>query len=341
LNNGKLRIGFTYNARAEYPVLPDTAPDRYAEFDTEQTLKDIENALSTDGHEVVRIGNAKNLLNKIQAGETWDIVFNIAEGLSGRNREAQVPAILEVFDIPYTGSDALTMSVTLDKAVAKTIIAHHGLSTPRFHKVTTPKDLEWFALNFPVIVKPGGEGTSKGITDEAVVRDRGTMEKRAAWVMETYRQPALVEEFIVGQEFTVAVVGNETPVVLPPVQLSLGGKINLGYDLYTSARTEHARSEIRYLCPSPAPLPLRQKIETLALGCYRVLGCRDIARIDIRVDARGTPYFLECNPLPHLGSDSAFPLIARAAGTTYEKLLCRILEHGCSRHGLLSRQLSA
>lgn len=329
-----LKVGFTYDAKADYPLLAGDPPDKYAEFDPEDTLSEIVSALKSSGHEIIRIGHARSLLSKISAGERWDIVFNIAEGVKGRNRESQVPAILEMFDIPYAGSDALSMGITLDKAVAKMVVSHHGVFTPRFLEAATPQELERFDLNFPVIVKPSEEGTSKGISQESVVQDIKALEKRVRWVIEIYNQPALIEEFIFGQEFTVAVIGNENPEALAPVQIAIKGKTDLGEDFYTHDRADWDNDEVKYLCPSPADKKLIDNIRAAAKNAYIALGCRDFSRIDFRVDSSGKPYFLECNPLPNLGLIDVFPLVAQAEGTTYEKLLCRILDYGIKRNKL-------
>ena len=329
---GRLKIGFTYDAKADYKLSSGEEKDKYSEFDTEETLSEIESALESGGYRVERIGNAKSLLKKLLAGQKWDIVFNIAEGVSGRNRESQVPAILEMFDIPYTGSDALTMGLTLDKAAAKKILGYHKLSTPGFVEASTPADLKNLGLKFPVIVKPAREGTSKGISSDSVAKDVTGVEKRVKKIVEKYDQPALVEEFISGQEFTVAIIGTDGPEVLPPVQISLKGNTDLGDEFYTHSRAQLENSEIEYVCPSKAPTALLNRIEALALDSYKALGCRDLGRIDIRVDRKGTPYFIECNPLPHLGSVDVFPLVAKAMGITHDKLICRILEHGLKRY---------
>ena len=330
----KIKVGFTYDAKADYKLLPGESPDKYSEFDIEGTIAEIAEALRSGGYDVERIGNAKNLVKKIAAGERWDIVFNIAEGVEGRNRESQVPAILEMYGIPYTGSDALAMGVTLDKAVAKMVLAYHGLSTPRFVEASSDKDLKDFKLKFPVIVKPSEEGTSKGISSDSVAADIAGVKKRVEELVKKYNQPALVEEFINGQEFTVAVIGNDPPEVLPPVQILVNGKADLGDEFYTHTRASADNNEIAYVCPSKAPKALIKKIEALALASYKAIGCRDLGRIDIRVDREGVPYFLECNPLPHLGSIDVFPLVAEASGRTYPQIIIDILEHGLQRYKL-------
>lgn len=328
----KLRIGFTYDAKDDYAIKPGDAPDKYAEFDFEETIVEIVNALATSGHEIVRIGHAQSLLDKIAGGERWDLVFNIAEGLKGRNRESQVPMILEMYDIPYAGSDALSMGITLDKAVAKMIIDYHGIRTPRFLEAATLADLDKFKLNFPVFVKPSEEGTSKGISEEAIARDIDALSKRAASLIEEYKQPVLIEEFIYGQEFTVAVIGNESPIALPPVQIAIKGKTDLGDTVYTHAMV--ANDDVEYICPSSAPKALLEEMMKMTVDAYKALGCRDFSRMDYRVDQNGKPYFLECNPLPHLGESDVFPLVAAASGRTYKQIVAEILNYALKRYNI-------
>jgi len=328
----KLKIGFTYDAKADYKLLPGDPPDKYAEFDSEQTLSEIESALKSGGHDVIRIGHARSLLERLLKGEKWDIVFNIAEGLKGRNRESQVPVILEMFEIPYAGSDGLTMAATLDKSVAKIIVSAFGVKTPKFIKVEAISDLKNFNLKYPVIVKPSQEGTSKGLSANSRVSDEKSMISLVEKLLEKYHQPILVEEFISGKEFTVAVLGNEKPEALEPVQVSINGKLHLGDDFYFHARVEDP--SIKYLCPAAVSDELKTKLKNLAAAAYSALGVRDFGRIDIRTDENDEPYFLECNPLPNLGKIDVFPLIAEAHGMSYEGIILRILEHARRRYGV-------
>jgi len=327
----KLKVGFTYDLKDDYELKPDDPPDKYAEFDTKETISYIESALKTSGHNIVRIGHAKNLIKKLVEGEKFDIIFNICEGLKGRSREAQVPAILELYEIPYVGSDPLTMALTLDKTLAKKIVQYHGLNTANFICINSIDEISprKFKLRFPLIVKPSQEGTSKGLSKESLVKNFTQLKKRVEWVLETYKQPVLIEEFIVGYEFTVAIVGNEPPEVLPPVQIAINNETDLGENFYTHARVESP--EIKYICPANIDKSLDKKLRDLALVAYEVLGCRDLGRIDIRVDYDENPYFLECNPLPNLGKIDVFPLVAKATGRTYEELICYILEAGIKR----------
>ncbi|MDD5686985.1 MAG: ATP-grasp domain-containing protein [Elusimicrobia bacterium] len=328
----KLKIGFTYDAKADYNLLPTDSPDKYAEFDSEETISEIEKSLKSSGHEVERIGRISVLLEKIAQGKRWDIIFNIAEGIKGRNRESQVPTILELYDIPYSGSDALTMGLTLDKAVAKMIVSHYGVLTPKFLEIEKIEQLDEkeFHLKYPVIIKPSEEGTSKGISPESIARNFKDVVKRTKWLIEKYNQPALIEEFITGTEFTVAVIENNPPEVLPPVQITIKGKQYLGDDFYTHDRV--INDDIRYVCPAEIPNKLNEKLKEVALNSYKALGIKDFGRIDFRVDENDTPYFLELNPLPNLGKIDVFPLIAKAIGITYEEIVCKVLSAALKRY---------
>lgn len=330
----KLNVGFTYDAQTDYQLLPEDLPDRYAEFDFEETLVDIEGALKSAGHRVERIGNVKALLKKLMAGDKWDIVFNIAEGIKGRNRESQVPLILELFGIPYVGSDALTMGATLDKAVAKMIVSSSGVLTPKFLKIETMPQLsvKKFNLRYPVIIKPAEEGTSKGIDSASLARDFKYVKERTQWLIEKYNQPALVEEFITGSEFTVAVIENDPPNVLPPVRVNIKSKSYLGEEFYTYDRVKN--DDIEYECPVKIPKSLEKKLKTMALVSCNALGIRDVARVDIRVNKKGVPYFLECNTLPNLSKSDIFPLAARASGLSYEEVICKIFASAVKRYNL-------
>ncbi|MFA5779051.1 MAG: ATP-grasp domain-containing protein [Elusimicrobiota bacterium] len=332
----KLKIGFTYDAKADYKLLPGDSPDKYAEFDSEETLSQIENALKSSGHNVERIGNASALLQKIAQGKSWDLVFNLAEGVKGRNRESQVPTILELFGIAYSGSDALTMGITLDKAVAKILVSHASVLTPEFLEIEKLPQLaeneKHFKLKYPVIVKPSEEGTSKGISPESVCRSFDEVKKITQRLIYKYNQPAIIEEFITGSEFTVAVIENDPPFVLPPVQIAIKGNTDLGEDFYTHQRVEN--DDIKYICPAEMPKVLEEKLKNLTLSSYKALGIKDFGRIDIRVDEKGNPYFLECNPLPNLGLIDVFPLVAKAIGITYDQIVVRILNAALKRYNL-------
>jgi D-alanine-D-alanine ligase len=193
---------------------------------------------------------------------------------------------------------------------------------------------DWLSRHLPVIVKPSREGTSKGLSKESLCHNLTQVKTRTGWVLNTYHQPVLIEQFIKGYEFTVAIAGNNPPEVLPPVQVSIKGEPDLGEEFYTHARVES--SEIKYICPAKGlSSALEKKIRKLALESYNILGCLDVGRIDIRVDYGERVYFLECNPLPNLGHLDVFPLVAKVTGRTYEELIYLIIQSGLKRYGLL------
>jgi len=328
-----MRVGLTYDLKTDYELKPGEPVDKYAEFDKEETIAVIENALKEEGNEVVRIGNGKKLLDfLIVKKEKIDIIFNIAEGINFRSREAQVPAILDLLEIPYVGSDPLTQTITLDKVMAKKIIAYHGLPTPKFILVNEIPDLKNFNLPFPVIVKLRYEGTSKGLDKNALVNNFTKLKERVEWVIKTYHQPVLVEEFIKGKEFTIGIIGSEKPEVLPVVQIAIYGKLDLGEEFYIHSLVES--TGVDYICPARISSKLEKRISELASKCYQVLECRDFGRIDIRCDENDNPYFLECNPLPSLALVDIWPIVAHQTGLTYNQMINKILSSALNRYNL-------
>ncbi|MBI3318518.1 MAG: ATP-grasp domain-containing protein [Candidatus Omnitrophica bacterium] len=315
-------IGMAYDLKTEYVFKADDPQDANAEFDHPSTVQVIEEALTSLGHQVVRIGNVERLLDQLDRLSV-DIVFNIAEGLSGRNREAQVPMLLELKGIPYVGSDALTLALTLDKLMTKKVLIAEGIPTPRFFQIQHPDCALPRDLEFPLIVKPRFEGSSKGISDRSVVRSPDELKTQAAWAIQTYRQPALVEQFIPGREFTVAIVGNDPPEALPVVQIQIEGQTDLGDLFYTFSRIAEG---VEYLCPAQIEAGLSRALQALALRTYQAVDCLDLGRVDIRVDGSGNPYVLEINPLPSLSTEDVFMAVATELGITYEQMLGRILE---------------
>ena len=217
-------VGLTYDLKTDYEFKAGDPPDANAEFDHPSTIGVIANAIKSQGFKVKKIGNAANLLEKMNSLEV-DIVFNISEGISGRNRESQVPILLEMAGIPFVGADAMTLSLTLDKIMAKKIFIADNIPTPKFLEIKNTDSLtDTDHLKFPLIVKPRFEGSSKGLSENSRVENAEELRKQAEYIINTYKQPALIEEFISGQEFTVAVVGNDPPEVLPIVQIKIDGK---------------------------------------------------------------------------------------------------------------------
>lgn len=330
------KVGITYNLKTELPQQETDPIDRFEEFDLEETIDAIRDVLLRQGQEVVKLGGDRGLVDRLRQTPV-DIVFNIAEGFEGRNREAHIPSLLEFLGIPYTGSDPLTLSLTLDKSMAKRMALSEGIPTPGFKKVERFEDLEGIDLRYPLFVKPCYEGSSKGIRLDSKVRDRRSLVEKVEWLLNTYRSPVLVEEFVSGPEFTVGVLGNEEPFVLGVMEIEIRGTAS-GEAIYSLEVKREWVERVRYHCPPAIDGALRRKIEDVALRTYRVLGCRDVSRIDVRVGEDGEAYLLEVNPLPGLSPVYGdLPIMARKMGWSYDELVGAIFHHALQRYGMVEK----
>lgn len=326
------KIGFTYDLKTDHPVREGLPQDAYAELDVNETIEIVAKVIESGGHQVVRIGHAKNLLKRIDDLDV-DIVFNLCEGISTRNRESEVPVILDLYNIPFVGSDGLTLGLTLDKVMAKKAFISDGVPTPKYFLADKNTGLTGLdSMKFPFIVKPRYEGSSKGISEASIVTDKKMLERQVKEVIQTYQQPALVEEFISGAEFTVLVLGNDKPYALPSVQIQIKGNLVAGDLVYTSRRLDG--TEIEYICPSKIPESLEMELRRISILAYQSVDCRDFGRVDFRVDKEGRPYVLEINPLPSFSTEDVFPLMAKASGMTYEELVLKIIDIALTRYGL-------
>ncbi len=329
------KVGLTYDLKTDWRPHPDDPQDANAELDSEETVEGIASALESGGHQTIRIGNVKNLLAQLDSLEV-DIIFNICEGMFGRNREAQVPVILEMRGIPCVGADGLTMGIALDKIVAKKCFLADGLPTPRFFVADNSHRLkEQNFIGFPLIVKPHREGTSKGLTNQSRVEDPEALKRQVDLINQKYKQPALVEEFIKGTEFTVAVLGNEDPQAMPAIQVSIDNKLDLGDNFFTYLNVTSPDS-VEYICPAKINRAVEEKIKEIAVRAYVSVGCRDFGRVDFRVDEKGHPFVLEINPLPSLAKKDAFNIFPQVLGSTYEETINKILNIALERYGLLN-----
>src|SRR3954469_20705595 len=319
------------------------ARDEFAEWDSPTTIAAVESALSKLG-KVVRLEAKEDFPERLRQTRP-DIVFNIAEGFHGVNREAHVPAICEFYGIPYSGSDPFTLSLCLDKARTKETLAFHGIPTARFAVVTKLEELtsRTTELRFPLFVKPLHEGSSKGITDSNLCEDRAQLQAQTRFLLTNYKQPVLVEEFLPGKEFTCAVLGNgENATVLPIVGMNFETLPEGALPIYSfDAKFVWDRPENPldiFQCPARITRKLQASIERVTLDAFRVLGCRDWARIDVRLDASGVPNIIEVNPLPGILPDpadnSCLPKAARAAGIGYEELIQSCLRYAAARQGV-------
>jgi len=328
----KLRVGITYNLKKDFSPAQDQPVDASEEFDAEETIDAIRNVLEGDGHEVVKLGGDHQLLDRLRH-DRIDFVFNIAEGLEGRNREAHIPALLEFLRIPYTGSDPLTLSLTLDKSMAKRIVRSERIPTPSFKKVERVEDLQGLDLQYPLFVKLCYEGSSKGVRLDSKILSPLLLEEKVKWLLENYHSPVLIEEFVSGPEFTVGILGNESPHILGVMQIEIKG-IPPGEAIYSLEVKRDWEERVRYHCPPPMDQKLLRRIEDVALQSYRLLECRDVSRVDLRLGKDGTPYFLEINPLPGLSPVYGdLPIMAERMGWGYDKLVKTIFHHALKRYG--------
>lgn len=333
-----LKVAFTYNLKRKTgnTNLPD---DYYSEFDSKETIEAIANGLRSGGKEVFLVEADKGLLNWFQNNKV-DIVFNIAEGLNGESRESQVPAILDFLGIPYTGSGALALAVSLNKTLTKKLFGQAGIPTPKYKLIADPAVVSDEGLSYPLIVKPNSEGSGKGITMASVVRNKAELVREAEKTARVYRQEILVEEFIDGREFTVGILGNYPPVAMPILEIDFSNCKASGEFFYTwkvkefEKEVEESKGLSPYwYCPARLSETEAKIIKETALKAFHAIGCVDLSRVDIMLGKDGAPYVLEVNPLPGLDPvDSNFPYIAKCAGLSYGDLMNRILEAAVERH---------
>ena len=330
-----MKIGITFDLKGDEDVLAPGAPDDWhEEFDSPATIDAIAAVLRGLGHQVLKLGDGRALLQRLLA-DPPDFVFNFAEGQGvGRAREARVPAVLEMLGIPYTGSDPLTLAVTLDKDCAKRLVASAGVAVPEGFCVHPDEDRFAIAeraagLCFPAIVKPAWEGSSKGIRNRCLVQERSQLATTVAGLLEDYRQPVLVEEYITGDELTVGILGNQPPKVLGVMRV-VPVEPNEHF-VYSLEVKRDFRRQVRYECPAPLPTGRYQAVEAAALKAYRALGCRDVSRVDFRL-RNGVPYFLEVNPLPGLNPETSdLVIMAGLVGWSHDRLVQTILESALAR----------
>ena len=327
-----LRIGLCYDLKGDYLAV-GFSPEEVMEFDEEETVAALAGSLASLGHQPERIGRGLELARRLAAGERWDLVFNLAEGVRGRSREAQVPAICELYEQPYTFSDPLTCALTLDKALAKRMVRDHGLPTAPFALVERAEDAAAVDLQLPLFVKPVAEGSGKGVTRRSRVDVRDDLAGACAELIDAFRQPVLVESFLPGREMTVGIVGNGRDARVIGV-MEVVFRAHAG-DAYTGDNKRDYLTQVDYNLLDGEPLAQRARV--LALAAYRALDCKDLARIDLRCDTAGELQFLEVNPLPGLHPTySDLPILAGRAGTSYTELLGQVVEAAALRCGLWS-----
>lgn len=327
-----MRIGIACDLRDEY-LARGYSPEQTCEFDRPDTIRAIAEALRALGHATETIGNIQGLAARLVAGERWDLVFNIAEGLYGFAREAQVPALLDAYRIPYTFSDPLTLALTLHKGMAKRIVRDCGLPTPDFALVESLADLADLCLPYPLFAKPVAEGTGKGIGAASKIATASELEKRCRRLLADYRQPVLIETYLPGREFTVGIVGSGAKArALGAIEVVLGDRAEADAYGYVNKANFEDRVEYRKVEDEC----LSRRLTGVALAAWRCLNCRDGGRLDLRLDAYGEPQFLEVNPLAGLNPEiSDLAILCRLHGIAYQTLIGMIMQSALDRTAAL------
>jgi D-alanine-D-alanine ligase len=322
-----MKVGLTYDLRDEY-LSGGMSAEESAEFDHPDTIAAIENALQSLGFGTDRIGNIRQLTARLSAGDRWDIVFNIAEGVFGFGREAQVPALLDAWRIPYTFSDPLVLCVTLHKAVTKRIIRDQGIPTPDFALIEEPLDIRRVTLPFPLFAKPVSEGTGKGVTKASKIVSQEALVSVCLDLLQRYQQPVLLEEFLPGREFTVGIIGTGKEARAVGV-MEVILRPEAEPDVYSFTNKELWEELVTYRLVGDATA---EHAADIALRSWRGLGCRDAGRVDLRADAQGIPNFIEVNPLAGLHpTHSDLPILCTKTGMDYRELIGHIMESALRR----------
>jgi D-alanine-D-alanine ligase len=344
-----LLVGLTFNLKQNVAPALDAPEDALAEYDAPDTIQAIEAAITSAGHRVVRLEADESFLRSVISSSP-DVCFNIAEGLRGDAREAQVPAVLEMLGIPYTGSRVLAHAISLDKALTKRIWRDCGLPTPLFQLFNTGRERVQPDLTFPLFVKPLREGTGMGINANSTVHDERQLRRQVMWVIEAYRQPALVEAYLPGREFTVGLIGNRRTrgegrqngrsdgrgYHLFPV-LEIDAQVGAGMGAYNSASKSFKPGEAgapNYVCPADISTALERQLRALAVRAFEAIGALDLGRVDFRLGSDDKPYLIEINTLPGLNPISSdLCIMARAEGMSYFDLIHEVLELALARAG--------
>jgi D-alanine-D-alanine ligase len=333
-----LTIGLVFETFDTYAPRPGEPPDAHVEYEPLETVELLERAVNVLGHRSRRLGGPKVLLSEVAAGSLGpvDAVWNIAEGYGSRNRESWVPGLLEMAGIPCLGSDGLSLSLSLDKVWANAWAGAAGVPVAPQCALGSRTEAENAELPgpFPLFVKPRWEGTSKGIRRSSRVENRAALVEEVARIVEGYAQPALVETFLPGAEYTVTVVGHGPPRALPVLQRALESSSRIGLHALEGAGGPVPVGGFDHCLPGDLAPELEARLQALALRAFAHFECLDFARVDFRLDAGGAPVFLELNPLPTFAPDGSFGILAELEGRSADSLLAEVLESGLNRLGL-------
>ncbi len=329
-----MKVALTYNLKKKDETKPQ---DYFSEFDSQETINAIATALTDKGHTVDLLeAEYLNLFSYFRKNKV-DMVFNIAEGKSGKLRESEIPAILDYLNVPYTGSNTFSLALALNKALTKKILLAENIPTPHYQVFTRGNEAIKPDLKFPLIVKPNCEGSGKGISASNVVRTQDQLYKKVKEMIISYRHEALVEEFIEGKELTVGVLENGKTTILPVLEIDFSSCEKSGEYFYSWRMKEYqGNNELgltpTFHCPARLDKETERRVKEVALKTHHAVGCLDISRTDIRLSKDNIPYVLEINPLPGLDpKESNFPLMAYAGGMKYEDLIEAILMSACKR----------
>lgn len=322
------KVGITYDLKQDY-LDAGFSKEAAAEFDEADTIEAIENALQIMGYETERIGHVKSLMRKLSDGNRWDLVFNICEGVSGIGREAQVPAVLDAFDIPYVFSDVLVLSLTLHKGQTKRIVRDAGVPTADFFVLSELDQLSQVNLPYPLFAKPVAEGTGKGISAKSRVNNPEELKMLCADLLTQFKQAVLIETYLPGREFTVGIVGNGNKCrTVGSMEILFKNKEKTN-EVYSFNSKANYHDLMDYTVPEPE---MAAKCEKVALDAWKAIGCRDGGRVDIRLDKNGVPNFIEVNPLAGLNPvDSDLPILGYKNGWTYQRLIEEIVSAAINR----------
>ena len=322
-----MKIGITYDLREDY-LIEGYSEEETAEFDRAETIEAIDQTLKELGYRTDRIGHLKSLTRRLAAGDRWDLVFNIAEGLRGFGREAQIPALLDAYDIPYTFSDPLVLALTLHKGMTKHVIRDMGIPTPDFAIIEKEDQITGICLSYPLFAKPVAEGTGKGITAASKINTEKELVEVCRMLLTVFKQPVLVESFLPGREFTVGIIGTgKDAIATDTMEVCL--KAQAEPDVYSYINKENCEELVEYRLVYDEEA---QQVRETALSAWRSLGCRDAGRMDLRSDRSGRPNFMEVNPLAGLHPQhSDLPIIFSLMGKTFHQLIDRIMHSALKR----------